>query len=197
MPETDAALHDSLPATLARAFAMLSEGVTSRRGAAHSPALATIGLDGRPRLRTVVLREVDEAARTLRFHTDRRSEKVPEIEREPRVALHVYDQAAKFQMRVEGRASLHRDDAVADAAWAGSRAMSRACYGTVPAPGRPIGEGGAFRLPEPDELDAGRANFAAVVVTLERIETLHLAFTGHRRALFRFEGTWGATWLVP
>lgn len=195
MPEP-APFADSLDATLARAFEALEEGAGGRRAAAHSPTLGTIGLDGRPRLRTVVLRGVDREARTLRFHADRRTDKILEIERDPRVSLHVYDAAAKFQIRVEGRAAVHREGPVADAAWAGSRAMSRVCYGTSPAPGEPIRSGGDYALPAPEETDGGRPNFTAVVVAIERIETLYLAFAGHRRALFRFAPD-EATWLVP
>lgn len=195
MPEAPA-FADSLPATLERAFEVLVAGVRDRRGAAHAPTLGTIGLDGRPRLRTVVLREMDAGARRLRFHTDRRSPKVLEIERDPRVALHVYDAGAKFQIRLEGRASVHRDDAIADAAWAASRPMSKVCYGSIPGPGEAIAAGDAYDLPAEEEVEGGRANFAAVVMTIERLETLYLAFGGHRRAGFRFDPD-EATWLVP
>ena len=61
----------------------------------HTPSVATLGLDGRPRIRTVVLRDFDEGAGTLRFHTDRRSEKVSELARDPRIGVHFYDEAAK------------------------------------------------------------------------------------------------------
>ncbi|KAA2244013.1 pyridoxamine 5'-phosphate oxidase family protein [Salinarimonas soli] len=199
MPEADAAFADNLPATLARAFDCLALGCTDRRSAAHAPALATIGLDGRPRLRTVVLRAFDPGVRRLRFHTDRRSEKTAELARDARVALHVYDAAAKFQVRLEGVATVHHDDAVADAAWASSRPFSRVCYATSPAPGASIPEGGAYTQPTPEGADGGRGNFAAVLVRIERLETLYLAFSGHRRALFawRTGAEPEATWLVP
>jgi hypothetical protein len=197
MPEPAVPFADSLPETLAWALARLAEGTRDRRSPAHSPTLGTIGLDGRPRLRTVILRGFDEESRRLRFHTDRRSAKVAELARDPRVALHVYDQAGKFQMRIDGLASVHHEDAIADESWASSRAMSRVCYGTNPAPGTTIRDGGAFSVPSDEETEGGRVNFAAVVVTMERLETLYLAFSGHRRAAFRFVGEPSATWLVP
>jgi hypothetical protein len=197
MPEPSAPFADSLPATLTWALECLAGGTRVRRSPAHSPTLSTIGLDGRPRSRTVVLRGADAQALRLRFHADLRSDKVAEIARDPRVALHVYDQAGKFQMRVEGTASVHHDDAIADEAWLSSRPMSRVCYGTSPAPGMVIPDGGAFSVPPPEETDPGRANFAAVVVAMERLETLYLAFSGHRRAAFRLMGDPAATWLVP
>jgi len=194
MPEVP--VPDTLAGALDRAAGLLSAGARDRRGAAHAPTLATIGLDGRPRLRTVVLRALDMDARTLRFHADARGDKVAEMAADPRVALHVYDAGEKLQVRVEGRATLHRDGAVADEAWAGSRRISRVCYATQPAPGAVIAAGDAYRLPEEGEVEAGRANFVAVTVRIGSIETLSLAFAGHRRALFRFDPD-EALWLVP
>lgn len=198
-PDTLADPFDDLPATLEEAWAAVARGVHDRRSPFHTPALASTGLDGQPRLRVVVLRAFDQEARTLRVHTDRRSDKVAEIAREPRVAVLGYDAATKLQVRLEGRASLHLDDRVADAAWEGSRPMSRACYGTIPPSGSPIPAGAAFRLPA-DEAGraAGRAHFAAVLIRVERLESLYLDHGGHRRARFVWEGDdLTATWLVP
>lgn len=189
---------DDLEETLRHAWACLARGVNDRRSPFHTPSLATIGLDGRPRMRTVVLRGVDVAARTLRCHTDLRGLKVAEIARDPRVALHGYDARAKLQIRVEGSAVVHADDAIADEAWAGSRSMSRACYGVAPAPGSEIEAPGAFRLPsEAAEIDAGRPNFSAALIHVERIETLYLDFGGHRRAAFDVAAGGAGRWLTP
>ncbi len=192
--------YDRLDATLAEAWRMVEEGPRDRRSPFHAPTLATVGADGRPRARTVVLREADAGARTLRFHCDRRSDKAAELRADGRATLHGYDPAAKVQIRLEGRASLHLDDAVADAAWAGSRPVSRLCYGTEPAPGEALARGGAYALPaDEDQAAAGRSNFAAVLVRVERMEFLYLAFAGHRRARFAWDaaGRLDAAWLVP
>jgi pyridoxamine 5'-phosphate oxidase len=50
------AFYDDIEATLAHALALLVRGVPDRRSPFHHPVVATIGTDGRPRLRTVVLR---------------------------------------------------------------------------------------------------------------------------------------------
>jgi hypothetical protein len=194
-----ASFRDGLGETLAEAWRLMARGVADRRHGFHHPAVATVGLDGRPRVRTVILRGADAAARALRFHTDVRSAKVAELAREPRASLLFYDAGAKAQVRIEGRATVHADDAVADAAWAGSRPMSRACYGTMPAPGGAIPAGDAFVLPEPEspETAAGRANFRAVILVAESLEWLHLGHGGHRRALYDWGGGPPARWLVP
>lgn len=191
--------YDDLAACLEEAWRRLCEGATSRRGAFHTPSLATIGLDGAPRLRTVVLRGADPGTRTLRFHTDQRSDKAAEIVRTPRVALHAYEAGAKIQVRIEGRARLHAQDAVTEAAWEAALPMSRICYGVVPGPGTPIPAGDAYAMPDDEEKAArDRENFRVVLVTVERLEFLYLAFEGHRRARFSWDGEeMSGTWLVP
>lgn len=193
-----AAFADDLALTLDEAWARLADGVRNRRSPFHTPAIATIGLDGRPRMRTVVLREADAGPGLLRFHTDRRGAKVAELRREPRIALHAYDPRAKFQVRVEGSAVIHLVDAVAESAWGASRQMSRACYGTEPEPGTPLDSFNGFRIPsEEGEINAGRENFCAVLIHVETIETLYLDHAGHRRARFALGSTVDSSWLTP
>jgi pyridoxamine 5'-phosphate oxidase len=189
---------EALDPFLSEAWALLARGVADRRSAVHTPTLATLGLDGRPRARTVVLRGCEPGERRLRFHCDVRSDKFVELGAEPRLALHAYEPGRKLQLRVEGEATLHRADAVADAAWAGSRPMARVCYGSDPGPGAVIPEGGAYRLPDEAATEPGRSFFAAVLVTVARLEMLSLALRGHRRARFTWEGgRWVGEWLVP
>lgn len=193
------AYHDDLDATLAESWRLLAAGEEERRSAFHTPALATLGLDGRPRLRTVVLRGADAPTRSVRFHCDRRSQKLAEIGRDRRVGLHVYDAPAKLQLRLEGLAAVHVDDGVAAEVWTASRPMSRATYAVSPGPGTVIAAGGAYATPGTDaDRDGGRANFAAVTVEARVVEFLSLAHEGHRRARFTWTGdAWLSEWLVP
>jgi pyridoxamine 5'-phosphate oxidase len=189
---------DDLDGTLRHAWACLARGVKDRRSPFHTPTIATLGLDGRPRMRTVVLRAVDGAAKSFRFHTDIRGLKVAEIAADSRVALHVYDARGKFQLRMEGRAEVLAEGPITDAAWDGSRMMSRACYATQPAPGTQIDAPNGFSLPESEvEIDAGRENFSAVIVSVERVETLYLDHAGHRRAVFDLAADGSGMWLTP
>lgn len=190
--------YDDLAGCLAEAWRRLEEGAAHQSGF-HTPALATIGRDGAPRLRTVVLRGVDRAVRSLRIHCDARSDKAAEIAADPRVSLHAYDPKAKIQVRIEGAARLHGQDDVARAAWGASRPMSRVCYGEVPGPGTPLPAGGAYTQPADEAgVEAGFLEFRVIVVTAARLEFLYLARQGHRRALFTWEGeTMAATWLAP
>jgi hypothetical protein len=192
---TRPAWADDLDGTLAEAFRLLSRGVADRRCPFHTPCLATVDAAGAPALRTVVLRGFDPMARRLRLHTDLRSGKMAQIRANPAVALHGYDRAAQVQLRLSGIATLHADDAVADAAWAASRPFSRRCYAIGDAPGTPC-----VTPPDaPADETAGRGNFAAIVIVFDRLEWLWLAASGHRRARFAWaaDGTLAAAWLVP
>lgn len=201
---------ETLEAVRAEAFRRLAGGVVDRHSAFHTPTLASIATDGRPELRTLVLRGFDAPTRTLRLHTDRRSGKWASLTAEPLVALHVYDAGAQLQLRLGGRATLHDEDAVAEAAWAGSRPGSRLCYAVEPGPGTPVATPPPAPVPLAGREAGTRANFAVIHLVFDRLEWLHLHHAGHRRALF----LWGAegdaeggakpgpsgsrgTWLVP
>lgn len=185
----------TLGETLDWALAMVARGVADRRHAFHTPVLATTGQDGTPQARSVVLRGLDAATRQLRLHTDARAAKVAELQAEPRATLMFYDAGAQLQLRLSGPVTLHRGDAVADAAWAASRDFSRMCYAIDPAPGQPITE----PPPAPLDAEAGRPHFCVVILHPSRLESLHLAASGHRRARFDWDasGAATATWLVP
>ncbi|WP_019904032.1 pyridoxamine 5'-phosphate oxidase family protein [Methylobacterium sp. 77] len=191
--------YDDLDASLGHVWRLLEDGPRLRHNAFHMPTLATVDARGRPQVRTIVLREADSRTGTLRFHCDRRSRKAAEIAATGRAALHGYDTPGKVQIRISGPAALHTDDALAEAAWAGSLAMSRVCYGVEPGPGSELASGEAYTLPETDEaIAAGRPNFCAAVVSADAIEFLFLDRRGHRRAAWRRDGAvWTGTWLAP
>ena len=197
-PETPL-FYDDLEGTRLEAWKLLTRGVADRRSAFHTPTIATVGLDGAPRLRTVVLRAGEPSARLLRFHTDARSGKVAEIARDPRVGVHVYDARSKIQVRLDGVARVHPWSAPrAQASWEASRPQSRAGYAQAPAPGVVIS------APHEGDVREGEGveNFNIVEVEVTAIEWLYLFHAGHRRARFvwegeRLQGEWRASWLAP
>jgi len=79
-------------------------------------SVATVGADGRPSLRMVLLRGID--ARGLVFYTNLTSHKAEDIRANPHVALCLHWKSMTRQVRVEGRAE-QVDDAEADAYFAG------------------------------------------------------------------------------
>jgi pyridoxamine 5'-phosphate oxidase len=191
--------HNDLQLSLAHAWAMLARGVADRRSAFHTPTLATVDADGVPQARTVILRGCDVPGRMVRIHTDRRSSKVSEIRREPRVGLHFYDAGQKIQLRLAGRATLHTSDDVAATAWASARPMSRVIYGQTLAQGVEVDTPATGTAPVvPDGSVLGYENFLIIRIEVQAIEWLYLGHQGHRRARFAWRnGERSAQWLAP
>ena len=181
--------HNDLGATLKFAWQMIGRGVQDRRSAFHTPVLASQGADG-PQARVLVLRALDAALRSLTFHTDTRSAKLPELANDARVAVTFYDAARKVQLRLNGVVSVHANNTLSHQRWAASRPSSLRCYlgaqpGAVsdePTSGLPAQVEG--REPERHELAVAEPHFAVLQIAVQRMEWLHLHSRGQRRALF-------------
>lgn len=181
---------------LAAALDLITAAVDSAAAPFHTPAVATIGLDGSPTVRTVVLRRFDRDDRTLIFHTDIRSPKVEELRRDDRIMWHFYDAAARLQLRITGRATIHSNDAIADRQWNESRPQSRNCYFQAAGPTTVVKRFDQIGEPVKD----GRPHFAAVATKFTTIDRLLLHHAGHRRIRFEFDEAkqaWQSDWLAP
>lgn len=191
-----------LDALLEEIWRRLERGAADRRAGFRTLQLASLGQDGHPRVRTVVLRAARRAERQLRLHTDARSPKVAELTRSPAVELCAYDARAGIQLRLRGRVEVHAGP-TADAAWAASQPGSLACYRNAFAPGTELGDPALADPPpgssaSPPAQHAGRENFRVLLVNLEHLEWLELAASGHRRASFLWTaGRWAGGWRAP
>jgi pyridoxine/pyridoxamine 5'-phosphate oxidase len=195
------AMPDTLDDVFAHAWARLRAGVAGRHDPFHQGVLANAGADG-PQARYVVLRGADPARGELAFHTDRRSPKVAALAADPRLAWVFFGHGE--QLRIEGRATLHHDDAEADAAWTALRPLARRTYAVPLPPGTGVatpaeaGLPGLSSPPDPGALDAARARFVLARVRATRLDWLSLAASGHRRARFERDGDgWRGAWLAP
>jgi pyridoxamine 5'-phosphate oxidase len=176
---------------------LLQRGVADRKHGFHHPTVATIGLDGRPKSRVMILRKAIHAEKTLRLHADVRTQKWPELGKMPAIGMTLYDVANRVQLRIEGEAVQHTQDEVARAAWVGSQPMSRVGYGSMPGPGEAIEEPDQFVLPsDPDMAEVGYTNFGAIIVKVQSIEWLFLKRGQNRRAKFDLVAN-TTTWMVP
>ena len=194
---------DDLPAILAHAWQLLLRGGADRKSPIHTPVVASVDEDGLPQARVMVLRKADPAAGTLRFHTDARSPKVAQLDGRP-VAVLAYHAAEQVQLRLSGTARIGRSISEVDAIWDQSTLFARRCYLAEQAPGTPL-PGPASGLPawiegqQPtaEQIGPARANFAVLWVGVTAIDWLHLANSGHRRALFRASDGWAGEWVAP
>ncbi|OYV53304.1 MAG: hypothetical protein B7Z77_00145 [Acidocella sp. 20-58-15] len=185
----------NLDDVLAEAFRLFARGVADRRSAFRTPAIATVGPDNTPHVRTMVLRQFDPTTRRLLLHTDLRADKLTDIANVPRAAVHVYDARAALQVRLSAQVQVHTGDPVAQAAWANGAPASHVCYAIEPPPGTEV------QAPPPAATDqnAGFTNFAVLALTFNTLEWLWLYHGGHRRARYVWtaDAPPRATWLVP
>lgn len=200
--DQDAALTESLAAALAELWALLLRGAADRHAAARTLTLATVGRDGAPSLRTVVLRRCAPGERLLEIHTDARSAKIAELAAEPRAALHVWEPGRRVQLRLACEIAVHRGDERAAAAWRRVPPASRDVYRMMPAPGTPIGAPEAAAPPggsgANEDASASGGNFAVLEARVTNLEYLHIDDERHRRAAFVWNGaTWRGAWLAP
>ena len=191
--------YSDLGALRQEAFRLLSLGVADRRSAFHTPGLVTIGQDGFPEARTVVLRGFDPDAVSVTVHTDSRSRKIPEIMANRRVSLVFYDARIKIQLRLKGEAAVHVKDDVARQSWERTTDASRSCYLTRLAPGSASAVPRSGLEDSPTSDAQGFDSFAVVRVTISSLEWLYLSANGHRRARLSWNGGTidQASWLIP
>lgn len=163
-------------------------------------------LDKGVSLRTVVVREVNLLEKTLICYSDKRASKIQDIEANPSVSFLFWDSERKIQLRLSGTATIHTTDLLAEGHWAQTSPSNRRSYLAIPTPGSsqleptsglPVGLD--TREPTQDESEQGRSNFAVIVTRIQQMDWLHLAKSGHRRAMFRYEAGQlaVASWVIP
>lgn len=186
-----------MTATIDKVWGLLNAAATSK-----SPfnflQLATIGMDGSPQLRTIVLRGCDPVKCTVAFVTDIRSPKVKEIRRDPRVSLIGLDVAAMTQLRLSGSAMIVVDEAERQKMWTSLRNRTLVLFDAPLAPGTPIDDDGG--VPAAAEAPSTEAyeRFALVSVAAERLDWLDLSSEPHQRFAFSSRGgAWERTRLSP
>ena len=189
-------LLPGLAGILDRATALLADGAANPGSRWRNLALGSIGLDGAPQVRTVVLRRFDPATHTLDTHTDIRSAKYAELLANPAATLHGWDPESGIQLRVSGVVSLHSGDDAARESWAALREASRGTYRVEPGPGT--------RLAQPDAVgpdcgdDAAFGAFCVLRMRAHTLECLHLGKDRHQRARFSWaRGRAEGSWLMP
>jgi pyridoxamine 5'-phosphate oxidase len=179
------------------ALGLLSEGVKNPRHPLHALSLATLAENGAPRLRSVVPRGFDAAARNLTVHADIRSAKLNELRHDPRASVLGWDADARVQVRLEGDCTLHHQDAAARRVWEALRPVSREIYRIGPDSGTVVLAEAEI---EPRRFDAAAAfgNFALIIFKYNTMDALFLGKERHRRMRCDWEsGKARLAWVVP
>jgi len=177
------AVHQALWLELGRA-------AQNRHHEWRTPVLATLATNGLPDARTVVLREVQVAARRLLIYTDARAGKVAQLSAQPTAMLVLWSRQLGWQLRLRVHTEVLSDGLAVTSRWASLRATPAARdYLSPLAPGAALPIDGG---PSPA---ADRSHFALLEATVQHIDWLELHPDGHRRAIF--DGAAPGLWVNP
>lgn len=179
-----------------------------REGANPGPSpfsraqVATIGIDGSPKLRNIIIRRTSEESNEVTFYTDIRSSKISEIKANPQIALVTCNFERNLQIRLEGTAIALSEGRIKETAWSSIHEHSRALFRNPLTPGIPISHPSKIN-PKSHYSDTsvdnkGYENFCVVVISVLRIDWLDLSEEDHKRiAFYRNSSDWYGGWIAP
>lgn len=173
-----------------QAWTILQQAIAEDRSPLRFVTLATIDESNAPRLRTVVLREMDADRATLCIFTDTRSHKVAELSANDAVSLHLWAPDHLVQLRLSGHAQITSGEPIRGH-WETVPPHMREAYGHVPPPGTKIA------TPDAWDVHPDIQNFAKITISLSHIDIVCLSPDGHWRAEFFKENKWKGGWLSP
>ena len=182
-----------IEANLDRVWAALMTGAQPGRTPFTVLQLATSGLDGAPKVRSVILRGADAERDAVSFFTDVRPRR--DTTWSHGFSWSGYDEEAGFQIRLEGKATIDTEGPEKAAAWAACRSHTRALFQHPLPSGSPI-SAPAEAAPA-DDVD-GERHFAVIVVSVIRIGWLDISRPLHLHAMFQRDGRdWRGGWVSP
>ena len=158
----------------------LKRAIRRNRRDAHNRYVqfATLGLDGKPRVRMVVFRGFSLTEASFFIITDSRSEKMKELAQCPDVELSWYFTQTREQFRLQCSAVTHSHGADADfhrdALWRGLSDAAKAQF-FWPEPGLPSGEGQSLEMTAHPP-----GTFVVIECRPQRVDHLVLAKTQRR-----------------
>ncbi len=180
-------MEDSALSFVGNALSALRHALHERGSELRNVQLATLSPDGRPGIRTVVLRGFERMPPCLEMHTDARAAKARDVAGDGRVSVLAWSADEQLQLRFDGTARLHRDDEVARRRWDALSPNGRNAYGLRSDPGR--------RIEDPEDRthlpgDEQFRCFAVILVSPDSVDVLRLGPEGAQtRAAGRFDGS--------
>ncbi|MAK61200.1 MAG: pyridoxamine 5'-phosphate oxidase [Ponticaulis sp.] len=157
-------------------------------------SVATIGYDGSPQVRIMIVRAFEPETMALTVFTDARSPKVTGLNADARMQLMMYDPGTRTQIRISGQAELHHGDDLTEKLWKGLPEYGRGDYLSRQPPGEQIAHPGDSW----EDTTLGNQNFMVLRIAIQEIDWLKLSAQGHRRALLTWDnGEYSARWLTP
>ncbi|WP_162558742.1 pyridoxamine 5'-phosphate oxidase family protein [Robertkochia solimangrovi] len=154
--------------------------------------LATMGINQTPRLRTVVLRDVDDELKISIF-TDRRSKKVTHIRENNKVCLLFFDHFKLLQVKIDAVAFPEENPKRIKKLWEQINEEAKHDYSAAQSPGT--------KVTRPDKIEYLNNSNHFCVLNIEpyKIEYLQLKRPIHLRVMYSYEesGQWSGHFMVP
>ena len=137
--------------------------------------------------RSVVLRDVDAARRSLVVYADSRSPKVRQIEAYPSGTMVLWSAPLGWQLRLRVQLSIATSGLAVSSRWARLK-MSPGAQDYL----SPLPPGSPIETPLPER--GTRQHFGVLTARVTAVDWLELHAEGHRRAIFDAKGR---RWLAP
>ena len=160
----------------------------SKKHAFRFFTLATIASDGRPHVRTVVLRNFNPKDISFTIYTDSRSQKLQELEQDKRAQLLFYDPKRMLQIVVS---VVLLENINENKIYDDIPEHSKKDYSSIIIPGSKINS------PDKLQFNFSKGFFSKLTFKAETIEYLRLKRPNHLRAFFTIEDNWKGIFLVP
>ncbi|MBU2996588.1 pyridoxamine 5'-phosphate oxidase family protein [Cellulophaga baltica] len=153
--------------------------------------LGTLSANNSPRLRTVVFRDFSENW-NISFFTDKRSQKVIDIDKNNKVSSLFYHPEKRIQLHIEGTAHLVKNEKIINKHWNQTPEEAKKDYTTSLAPGSCI-----ENQTEIEYLNEEN-HFCIITIEINTIEYLRLDKPNHAKIKYTKKGNeWKNDFLVP
>ena len=191
--------NDDLDLALNYALTKIRTAIKGRDDDLHILNLVTIDKKNIPNTRNIVIRDFSEKKLTIRFHTDKRSSKISDIQNNNKISLLGYERKDRLQIRFDAEATIIDSDEFLLDIWKTMYPMSRESYRVIESPGSKIKSLEDIKFEEEDDQGLnGFENFVAVSCDIQSIEVLYLHHAGHLRASYiNNNGKLNGEWIVP
>lgn len=170
----------------------LKLGVNEKNHPFRFFTLATCDENNVPQARTVVLRDVNEDG-SISFYTDKRSQKVTQLQNNPKVSLLFYHPEKLLQLKINGEAAFETNTAVLETTFTSLYEKSKNDYTTLKPPGSSISNATQVEYLTVENY------FCKITIAPTTIEYLRLKRPNHLRVRFnkKNQEEWEGTFLVP
>lgn len=178
--------YTDLDKTFSQIESLLKQYSKQTNSYLHTPSLITTRLDKRPTARTVVLRDFDAKQRYLYFFTDKRSNKVEEIQYSSLGQLHFYSHEHALQLRIDCELALLKEESKRKQYWENTDIHSKLVYLQENNCGMKIKSPESLEL-ESKEIESGFKNFVVIQAVIQSIDCLYLHPEKHYRSYFEWQ----------